>query len=296
MGAIGLGRLAGMVAFAAVLAMGCGMEEAQPTWPRRIEQMVADTGQGRGTAAATAGPGLETGGEEGLEAELTPEQARLLAAYPTQLRGFEGNELVWQDGTRMVWDDGKPDKAFAELEAHPDLEDMFTYRYPEAFEWEFEENQDPGRIRNEAFFRKMYGGTAQEVGRNLVTVDWFGHRIQVSKVNGVDAALGRVAKRLEGNPEWITYLRPPGGGFNWRPIAGTDRLSAHSFGIAVDICTQYSDYWRWSTEFSKGKPLAYRNRIPQEIVAAFEAEGFIWGGKWFHYDTMHFEYRPEIMD
>ncbi|NUM57423.1 MAG: M15 family metallopeptidase, partial [Bdellovibrionaceae bacterium] len=26
----------------------------------------------------------------------------------------------------------------------------------------------------------------------------------------------------------------------------------------------------------------------------FESEGFIWGGKWNHYDTMHFEYRPEL--
>ena len=32
-----------------------------------------------------------------------------------------------------------------------------------------------------------------------------------------------------------------------------------------------------------------------EIVRAFEAEGFIWGGKWHEYDLMHFEYRPEIM-
>jgi len=21
----------------------------------------------------------------------------------------------------------------------------------------------------------------------------------------------------------------------------------------------------------------------------------VWGGKWYHYDTMHFEYRPEIL-
>ena len=31
-------------------------------------------------------------------------------------------------------------------------------------------------------------------------------------------------------------------------------------------------------------------------VDAFEAEGFIWGGRWLHYDTMHFEYRPELLD
>ena len=27
----------------------------------------------------------------------------------------------------------------------------------------------------------------------------------------------------------------------------------------------------------------------------FERHGFIWGGKWYHYDTMHFEYRPELL-
>ena len=40
---------------------------------------------------------------------------------------------------------------------------------------------------------------------------------------------------------------------------------------------------------------AYRNRIPWEIVEVFEKHGFVWGGKWYHYDTMHFEYRPEII-
>jgi hypothetical protein len=34
--------------------------------------------------------------------------------------------------------------------------------------------------------------------------------------------------------------------------------------------------------------------MPQEIVDIFERHGFIWGGKWYHYDTMHFEYRPEL--
>ena len=27
----------------------------------------------------------------------------------------------------------------------------------------------------------------------------------------------------------------------------------------------------------------------------FEKYGFIWGGKWFHYDGMHFEYRPKLI-
>ena len=32
-----------------------------------------------------------------------------------------------------------------------------------------------------------------------------------------------------------------------------------------------------------------------KIVEIFERHGFIWGGKWYHYDTMHFEYRPELL-
>lgn len=40
---------------------------------------------------------------------------------------------------------------------------------------------------------------------------------------------------------------------------------------------------------------------PAESAPAAEAEvkierhGFIWGGRWYHYDTMHFEYRPEMI-
>jgi hypothetical protein len=33
--------------------------------------------------------------------------------------------------------------------------------------------------------------------------------------------------------------------------------------------------------------------MSRERVEIFERHGFIWGGKWYHYDTMHFEYRPE---
>jgi hypothetical protein len=73
-------------------------------------------------------------------------------------------------------------------------------------------------------------------------------------------------------------------------IAGTDRRSMHAYGAAIDISTAYSDYWRWG---ARTRP--YRNRIPFEIVAIFERHGFIWGGKWGHFDTMHFEYRPELL-
>jgi hypothetical protein len=73
-------------------------------------------------------------------------------------------------------------------------------------------------------------------------------------------------------------------------------LSLHSFGIAIDINVAESNYWQWDCKCKNEKTkLNYTNRIPQLIIAIFEKYGFIWGGKWYHYDTMHFEYRPELL-
>ena len=52
-------------------------------------------------------------------------------------------------------------------------------------------------------------------------------------------------------------------------------------------------YWRWQTPAQLAT--FSRKNWPNEIVEAFERHGFIWGGKWWHFDTMHFEYRPEII-
>ena len=71
----------------------------------------------------------------------------------------------------------------------------------------------------------------------------------------------------------------------------------HSFGMTIDINTAYSDYWQWSCKcVNEDAAITYKNRIPQIIVDIFEKHGFIWGGKWYHFDTMHFEYRPELIN
>lgn len=90
------------------------------------------------------------------------------------------------------------------------------------------------------------------------------------------------------------YLFPSAGTYNCRVIAGTKRTSAHGHGIAIDIATKASDYWRWAGAKAGGK-IPYKNKVPPEIVDVFEKHGFVWGGKWYHYDTMHFEYRPELL-
>ena len=94
--------------------------------------------------------------------------------------------------------------------------------------------------------------------------------------------------------EMTKYMVPSAGTFNCRAVAGTNRMSAHGLGIAIDIATTHADYWYWNRPGRDGR-YPHRNRIPWEIVEVFERHGFVWGGKWYHYDTMHFEYRPEIL-
>ena len=73
-------------------------------------------------------------------------------------------------------------------------------------------------------------------------------------------------------------------------------MSTHAFGIAIDIGVSESNYWRLDyPEADENDTIAYRNTFPLELVEVFERHGFIWGGRWYHYDTMHFEYRPEIL-
>ena len=158
---------------------------------------------------------------------------------------------------------------------------------------------DPGRVRHEAFFNKIYGDCRKgETQANLVDVVWlprkWGKALKVTRINGVDEALRRVSNELDALPaKFDAYLHPAAGTFNCRPIAGTKRQSVHGHGIAIDIALKHAHYWQWTK--SGGDKLVWRNKIPLEIVEIFEKHGFIWGGRWYHYDTMHFEYRPELL-
>ncbi|MBN2576670.1 MAG: M15 family metallopeptidase [Deltaproteobacteria bacterium] len=149
------------------------------------------------------------------------------------------------------------------------------------------ENQDPGRVRVEAIFAATYGPrpASRQIRLRFLGIPVRVHRKIAPALERVAARLARARQR---DASLAPFLRRLSGGFAARKIAGTERTSAHAYGIAIDLHTSVSDYWRWD------KDKKWRNRIPQAIVDAFEAEGFIWGGRWYHYDTMHFEYRPEL--
>ena len=159
------------------------------------------------------------------------------------------------------------------------------------------------------------------VRENLVPVSFLGQTIKFQKRLGAAAALARVSEELlaasRDDASLAHFLAPFLGkkvdlryyGFFWRYVKGTKRLSSHSFGTAIDLLTNVGpQYWLWDEErLHPGKAAqgenAYRNdhyipaAAPQfhpKAVEIFERNGFVWGGKWNHYDTMHFEYRPEF--
>jgi hypothetical protein len=227
---------------------------------------------------------------------------KLIKSYPDFVTGYANNYIILKDGSKMLWDDGIKNKSPKLLLDKPDLEDMFNQKYntgtlsaPPA------PGFDPGRTRSEPFFMKIYGLSEKEVRRNLTEITWcpklVNQKITVTKINGVDKKLIQISKELDEHPELKKYLTNIGGTFTWRNISGTNRHSMHSFGMTIDINTRYSDYWQWACKCTnENAAVKYKNRIPQVIVDIFEKHGFIWGGKWYHYDTMHFEYRPELID
>jgi len=222
------------------------------------------------------------------------------------------NEIVWRDGSRLDFGAARPEWTFEQRLDTATLWDQLSIPYSRAWPQSVPD-ADPGRLRCDAFFKKMYGATAAEVERNMVRVPWpaagSGKTVRFTKVNGADAALEAVGVELAQLPEDVRrYVAKPNGTFNWRVVAGTPRLSPHSYGIAIDFAMPIDNqYWRWDGPAATrpevtapSSAIAYpaavlHDAAMRRIVEAFERHGFIWGGKWHHYDLMHFEYRPELL-
>lgn len=223
----------------------------------------------------------------------------LVAAYPSVLASHDDKMLRWQDGTIMPLSDGVENKPFDALLRQASIADQLRLPYPRgSLPQPPAVDSDPGRFRNTALFTKMYGDCRRgEVTPHLVSLAWlpktWGKLIRITAINGVDQQLRAISEEIDALPGTIKHAAYPiAGTYNCRAVADTGQPSPHSYGIAIDLNTAMSDYWFWRPH---NGPIAYRNRMPTEIVAIFGRHGFIWGGNWYHFDTMHFEYRPELL-
>jgi hypothetical protein len=89
-------------------------------------------------------------------------------------------------------------------------------------------------------------------------------------------AAGRDQKKVDA---WGASIY--GGAYNFRLMRGGSSLSMHSYGCAIDLDPARNAFHDLSGHF---------HECPQ-VVAAFEAEGWTWGGRWAgrSCDPMHFQ-------
>ena len=233
--------------------------------------------------------------------KLVPILTAIAAACPKALQAQEISSdqrlLVCLAGQKIIYDDGKT-KTSDERLNHPDIEDMFYQTYPLANPTDrLPKDFDPGRYRVEALFMALYGDSESAVARNCVVVEFCGNSVKFNARYGAADALRAVSADLTPllakKPELRSYVDKLAGTFNWRKVAGSDKLSNHSFATAIDLNVKKAAYWRWQSPTQLETFL--RKNWPTEIIEAFGRHGSIWGGKWWHFDTMHFEYRPEIV-
>lgn len=219
--------------------------------------------------------------------------------YGNLIASADETSLILKDGTRFPYHSASAKTTWDDKINNADLSVQLSQTYdaggidtppPYLF--------DPGRLRYQPFFQALYGKDKKAIESNLVTVTWptlkGSKKLRVNKIGGVDQKLAAIGKEIAKLPKHERIWAEGACTYEYRVIKDTDRLSMHSFGIAIDLAPTKTQYWKDEAPSETAK-IGYKNTMPLSIVRIFEKHGFIWGGRWYHYDTMHFEYRPELL-
>ncbi|MCL2092915.1 MAG: M15 family metallopeptidase [Treponema sp.] len=163
------------------------------------------------------------------------------------------------------------------------------------------------RRRPNYFYEALWRARNQnEAYERVKTIRFLGHQVMVhnsilTQLSLVEEEIRREAQNSGAVRTWIANLGNPEGWF-WRNIAATENRSFHAYGAAIDLMPRnlgnQQVYWQWTAQHTPDwwtVPYNRRYHPPDVVIRAFEKFGFTWGGKWRFFDTMHFEYRPEIL-
>jgi hypothetical protein len=232
----------------------------------------------------------------------------------------DGDWMLRIDEAWFAWANGRmmPEEERGSWEEYAPLA---MYRYPlempplpvideegaERLRRHVRENAENPPRRHERFFGALLrAGSRAETEQRVVRLEVAGYTLTVHE--RLREPLTLVSEELralrQADPEVAAFLKGlvEMNGYNYRYVEGTRSRSFHSYGLAVDLVPRSyggrHPYWMWA--MSKVKdwwtvPYERRWMVPLPVVQAFEKEGFVWGGKWLFFDTMHFEYRPEVM-
>lgn len=218
---------------------------------------------------------------------------------------FHGDDAVFSAGGRAIhFQDGRmlAEDRLGEVDRY----DPFFYSYalgplkgPPPL------NENP--VRSTDVLELLFGRTEAEIRRHCGSATFLNHRLFINSlaIEPLRAVEREILAAAQRDPEVAGWIEDLDIAFSFmdKGIAGSTSRSYHAWGLAVDLVPDSYDgkqvYWRWSRVFNREGwhriPLAQRWSPPQAVIEAFERHGFVWGGKWAHFDTIHFEYRPEIL-
>lgn len=235
----------------------------------------------------------------GLTTILAANPQYLLQGYPELVASADDQRVLLKDGTIFPYATSLSKTTWDEKINHADLETQLSQSYESGgVDTPPPYLNDPGRLRYQPFFQAIYGKDKSSIEKNLVSIKWptlkGTKKLQVNAVGGVDKKLYAIGQEIAKLPRSDRIWAEGACTYEYRVIKDTDRLSMHSFGIAIDLAPTKTQYWKGEATSETAK-IGYKNTMPLSIVRIFEKHGFIWGGRWYHYDTMHFEYRPELL-
>jgi hypothetical protein len=251
------------------------------------------------------------------------EVAALAESWPGRIAEAAVRDGEWMlrvDETWFAWANGRllPE---AERGRREEFVSLSFYRYPLKLpplapvdeetaarlrERVRENERNPPR-RNDAFLGLLLRAASRaETEARIVRMEVAGYTVSVhEEVAGPLALVSDELRALKAvDPQVRAFLRGLGemNGYNYRFVDGTRTRSYHSYGLAVDLIPRSyggrHPYWRWAMRKERdwwAVPYERRWMVPAPVVEAFERHGFVWGGKWLFFDTMHFEYRPEVL-
>jgi hypothetical protein len=260
-------------------------------------------------------PVLPSRGEQVMKA--------LAAAYPEAIDGVEFKDGDWALRLRGAWyyyAEGRIlPEAFRSRHEEYDPQPFYNYqaelppwREPTAEEAErFHAQAGARRTRTrrraQFFFDDLWRAhDRSESYERVKSLRFLGQSVLVhysilEELSLVEEKIREEAKTNAEVRRWINSLETLTG-WNWRTIADTQSRSFHAYGTAIDLLPRSLDgletYWLWAADRSPewwAVPYSRRFHPPLAVIKAFESYGFIWGGKWTFFDTMHFEYRPELL-
>ncbi|MDR2602298.1 MAG: M15 family metallopeptidase [Spirochaetaceae bacterium] len=248
----------------------------------------------------------------------------LVKAYPKQVKNaayIDGDWSVEMYGARYFYADGRLLPQSLRSSAASYAPQPF-YNYPKKQpQWKTPGKQEGERLAQAAKQRRTAQSARRaqhfyndlwkvhnraEAWEQVKTIKFLGreilvHRAILEELALIEQKINKEARVNSQVKEWLDKINSISA-WNWRNIADTQSTSNHAYGIAVDILPastrNLETYWLWTAQKVENwwsVPYSSRYQPPDAVIRIFESYGFIWGGKWAFYDTMHFEYRPEIL-